>query len=241
MPIEPPSSAPRAREQLALDALDVRPVRHDEHRIAVERAPGSARGAARLCRRSPARRAASDPGRRPSIYRRPAVRRLSSVSARGPRSERASKRVRASGRWLTARLRLAAPPRGRVARHLAGAVVAEIRLLRAAAGVGVVQAKRRALSFADFTAAVVANENGLSRHWIALLERTWVRRRLSKTREEIHAASSRPANSPRTQQARAAHAPRDRDRYRARRRRANGAAENRRSFGRRDTARRRPG
>jgi hypothetical protein len=58
-----------------------------------------------------------------------------------------------------------------MAGHLTGAVVAEICLLRTAAGIGVVQPKRRALSFADFTAAVVANEHGLSRHQIALLNR----------------------------------------------------------------------
>jgi hypothetical protein len=58
-----------------------------------------------------------------------------------------------------------------MAGHLTGAVVAEICLLRTAAGIGVVQPKRRAFSFADFTPAVVANENGLSRHQIALLNR----------------------------------------------------------------------
>ena len=57
-----------------------------------------------------------------------------------------------------------------MAGHLAGAVVAEICLLRTAAGIGVVQAKRRAFSFTDFSPAVVANENGLSRHQIALLK-----------------------------------------------------------------------
>jgi hypothetical protein len=60
-----------------------------------------------------------------------------------------------------------------MAGHLASTVVAEICLLRTATGIGVVQPKGRAFSFADFTPAVVANENSLSRHQIALLEGKW--------------------------------------------------------------------
>jgi hypothetical protein len=55
----------------------------------------------------------------------------------------------------------AAAGRG-AARHPAGAVVAEICLLRAAAGVRIGQAQGRALSFTDFFAAIVANQNGLT-------------------------------------------------------------------------------
>jgi hypothetical protein len=62
-----------------------------------------------------------------------------------------------------------------VAGHLTGAVVTEIRLLRTAASIGVVQAHGRAFSFADLGATVVANEHGLSRHQIALLNRKSVR------------------------------------------------------------------
>jgi len=46
--------------------------------------------------------------------------------------------------------------------HSAGAVVAEIGLLRTASGVGEVQAHGRALSFADFPAAVVTDKHGLT-------------------------------------------------------------------------------
>jgi hypothetical protein len=46
--------------------------------------------------------------------------------------------------------------------HLTGAVVAEISLLGAAAGVRKRQSQRRALSFTDFFTTVVANENGLT-------------------------------------------------------------------------------
>jgi hypothetical protein len=49
-----------------------------------------------------------------------------------------------------------------VAGHLAGTVVAEVRLLGAATRVGIGQPQRRALSFTDFLAAIVANENGLT-------------------------------------------------------------------------------
>ena len=59
MPIDPPRSAGAAQE-LALDALDVRPVRHDQNRLARRARPGSARAGARPCRRWPARPAGSE-------------------------------------------------------------------------------------------------------------------------------------------------------------------------------------
>ena len=59
-------------------------------------------------------------------------------------------------------LRAAASPCRCVARRLAGAGVAEVSLLRTATSVGVRQAERGALSFADFLATVVANENCLA-------------------------------------------------------------------------------
>jgi hypothetical protein len=51
-----------------------------------------------------------------------------------------------------------------VARHSACAVVAEIGLLRASAGIGEVEAHHRAFSFGYFLAAVVAHQNRLSGH-----------------------------------------------------------------------------
>jgi hypothetical protein len=46
--------------------------------------------------------------------------------------------------------------------HLSGAIVAEISLFGAATGVGIRQPHGRAFSLADFLAAAVADENGLS-------------------------------------------------------------------------------
>src|SRR5439155_14241383 len=67
-----------------------------------------------------------------------------------------------------------APPAGGWdARHLAGAVVAEVGLLRAAARVGVGDAHHGALCFVDFLAAVVANEHGLSCHEFLLQGENW--------------------------------------------------------------------
>src|SRR5205823_4068555 len=56
------------------------------------------------------------------------------------------------------RFRPAAAPRHRLPGQLPRAVVAKIGLLRAASGVGKVEAHRRALSLADFAVAVVADE-----------------------------------------------------------------------------------
>src|SRR4029077_3924227 len=52
------------------------------------------------------------------------------------------------------------------------AVVAEIGLLRAAAGIRVVQAHGRALAFGHFLAAVVTDEHRLAGHRILLLVRS---------------------------------------------------------------------
>ena len=49
-----------------------------------------------------------------------------------------------------------------MAGHMAGAIVTEVRLLRATAGVREVQSHGRAFSFADFPAAAVAHEDCLT-------------------------------------------------------------------------------
>src|SRR5215211_2865741 len=59
-------------------------------------------------------------------------------------------------------LRAAASARCRAAGHVGGAVIAEVCLLRAAAGVRICQAQRGALSLADFLTAVVAYEHSLA-------------------------------------------------------------------------------
>jgi hypothetical protein len=59
-------------------------------------------------------------------------------------------------------LRPAAAPRDGLAGELPGTVVAEIGLLGAAAGVSEVEAHRRAFSFLNFPAAVVADEHCLA-------------------------------------------------------------------------------
>src|ERR1041384_746534 len=71
-------------------------------------------------------------------------------------------------------LRPAAAAGDGLARQLPRAVVAEIGLLRAAAGVGEVEAHRRAFSLLNFAPAVVADEHGLACQ-IALLGRSRAR------------------------------------------------------------------
>ena len=155
--------AARPREQLALDAVDVRPVRHDQHRIVVRGAPDSAPGGARPCPRWRAPRSAraapthGSPGRGRLLD---APRRIAGKWGKA----RGGGRCRRRGRRV--RRRTSAGGRGvrPAARHLAGAVVAEIGLLGAATRVGIGQTQRRALRVADLLAAVVANEHGLSSH-----------------------------------------------------------------------------
>jgi hypothetical protein len=48
--------------------------------------------------------------------------------------------------------------------HPAGAVVAEVGLLCTTARIGIVDPHRRAFTFVNFLAAVVAYENGLTSH-----------------------------------------------------------------------------
>src|SRR5438067_11669558 len=60
------------------------------------------------------------------------------------------------------RLRPPAAPRDRVTGQFAGAVVAQIGLLRAAPRIGIGQTQRRTFVVADFLAAVVADEHSLT-------------------------------------------------------------------------------
>ena len=148
-----------------------RPVRRPTRSARSGQAPapdrrGNDRGAARLCRRSPARPATS----RPSTHTSPALRRF---CLRGRRRNR--ERARKTGAELgdgtnpSPRLRsgcyglgLATAASGRAPGHARRARIAEICFFCAAPSIGKGQAHRRALSFVHFPAALVTDENGLS-------------------------------------------------------------------------------
>jgi hypothetical protein len=84
-------------------------------------------------------------------------------------------------------------------RHVAGAVVTEISLLGAAAGVRKREPQRCALSFTDFLTAVVADENGLTGQGGASFYRK-IAADLSEIARGILCSSARFANAPRTKQ-----------------------------------------
>ena len=132
--------------------------------------------------------------------------------------------------------RATAATRGGLARHLPRAVVAQVGGLGAAACVGKGDAQRRALVFADFLTAIVADENGSPGQCPTLLRRndpatsleTITQRRATTEFATSGAASTWPV-PPRSGP------------HRARRRHANGARGNPRSSSRRDTGRPRRG
>jgi hypothetical protein len=134
-------------------------------------------------------------------------------------------------------LRSPAPSSGGAAGHLAGAVVAEVGLLRAAAGVGIRQAKGCAFAFTDFRTAAVAHEHCLPGHVfsscgglaLANPNQEW---RSQSMQLQAHAEFATIAA------ARVVPAPHVRARYRGPRRPANAGGGNRRAFGRPGTARR---
>jgi hypothetical protein len=84
--------------------------------------------------------------------------------------------------------------------HLARAIVAEVSLFRATPGIRVVQSESRAFAFADFAAAVVANENCLSCHLICPPRKRIRLHEAYRKAEGNSGGNSRPSNSPRTQQ-----------------------------------------
>ncbi len=130
-----------AREQFALNALDIRSVRHDEHGLPLESGEITVEQRLDLARvRRP-----SDQAER----HRPIVEAV---------SDSLDSTLCGGG------LRLAAATRDGAAGHRAGAVVAEVGLLRAAARVRERHAEHRAFPLLDFLAAVVANENGFPCH-----------------------------------------------------------------------------
>ena len=132
-------------QELPLGAVDVRPVRHDQERIGVERtqiALEQARdlaGVGRTCEHAQSHRPILVPGHDGS----------------GAREERGRPRpvLRHCG------LRAAAASGYRMAGDLPGAVVAEIGLLRATTSICEVEPHRSAFSFADFHPALIANEH----------------------------------------------------------------------------------
>jgi hypothetical protein len=164
-----------ASEELPFGPVDVRPVRHDENWIPVEygqvpvEQPLDFAGIRRPNEERQGHRPIVDlPSDDPSA-RFPQAERKAAEPPNPPRSQRP---------WLGARPLAMAPADTDVLRgygfgsaasagdgstgHLTGAVVAEISLLGAAAGVRKRQSQRRALSFTDFLTTVVANENGLT-------------------------------------------------------------------------------
>ena len=128
----------------------------------------TAPGAAKPSPRSRGRRAGSDPQ---PTHRRARSRRL---RTRLPAKcvKRRAGRGPPVGSACRGRLRPTAAPGRRLARHLPGAGVAQVGLLRAAARVVEVDAHHGALRLVDFVAAVVANEHGLSRQ-VFLLDQRW--------------------------------------------------------------------
>ena len=119
VPISPAEQAARAREQVALDAVDVRPVRHDQKRLVVEArqiALQQERDLARVCR--PREEATVPPSHRRVAAGR--VRAARTTVFRSYAADRFGRRPR----------RAAARPGSRP-----GAVVAEVGDLRAAARV----------------------------------------------------------------------------------------------------------
>ena len=151
VPIVAAEEAAAAREQVPLDAVDVRRVRHDQCRFVGE-----------------ARQIALEKQRDLARVRRPCEQGEShlpivGLSSDGQAGEIGANREnpRPAGSDLAGGggLRPPAPASGRAARHLARAVVAEIGNLRPAAGVDVGDAQRRAARLVDFVAAVVADKN----------------------------------------------------------------------------------
>ncbi len=140
------------RQEVTLDPVDVRPVGHDEHWVALQRIQipleqqrdlAGVRRPNGECEPHPAIVVRASDGFPPGARRRP---------------ERAD--------FLRGRCRLrpAAAAGDSLAGHLAGAVVAQIGLLRATPCVRIAHAQHGPLAFTDFLAAVVANQHGLSRH-----------------------------------------------------------------------------
>ncbi len=139
-----------ARDEIPLDALNLRPVRDDEHglprdvgRIAVEQESDLA-----------------------------GVRRPREQCQRHATQSRAEAR-RLMEAWLLRRggLRPAAAARDRAAGLLAGTAVAEIGLARASSGIGVGDPHRRALLLLHLCSTHVAHENRLSSHYRLLFRR----------------------------------------------------------------------
>ena len=150
-PDRPAKKGGATRQQIVLDPVDVRPVRNNQKRVSVEgfeiaieqtRDFARVRGA-----HQESQRHLLDSRRLPGGPRPPGSALVEPVF--GEKSLRGG-------------LRPAAAASGGPARHLARAVVAEIRGLGAPARVRVRHPHSGALALADFLAAVVAHENGFS-------------------------------------------------------------------------------
>jgi hypothetical protein len=87
------------------------------------------------------------------------------------------------------RLRPAPAARDRGAGHLRGAVVAEIGLLRAAAGIREVDAHHGATTFGNFLRTIVTNKTGHPGQWISSSKRIDDTFELTAKGTEIYAAA----------------------------------------------------
>src|SRR5581483_4014682 len=159
-------------QQVALDPVDVRPVRHDQERLVVqagEIALEEQRDLARMrgpCDEAQPHRAMvvlSEDGIRPRTGAKACFERTSSRA-----------RPRRAPELDGGAFRPAAAARRCASGHLAGAVVAEIRDPRTAARVGNRDAHRGTLVLADFLVAVIADKNGSPGHVFSSLK-GWLR------------------------------------------------------------------
>jgi len=145
----------------AFDGVDVAAIRHHEEWIAIEgvkvavEKPGHLAGI----------RGADEERQRHSLHCRSRPGRILTAAAKKNRGKSevfaAADRAAVATRLRRLDARTAAPPSGGAPGHLAGAVVAEVRLLRPASRIRERHAENGALPLADFLLAIVTNEYGL--------------------------------------------------------------------------------
>ena len=147
----------RALQQIALDSVDVRAIRHDQNRVLVERgqiAVEKGRHLARVGR-------AGEKRQRHAAILVPGPDSSWTWNGVKPWKMRKKSRPAADEGLRCGRPRTTAAASGRMAGHVGRAGVAQISLLRAATSICIRQTQRRALPFSDFLAAVVTDKDRL--------------------------------------------------------------------------------
>ena len=147
----------RALQQIALDSVDVRAIRHDQNRVLVERgqiAVEKGRHLARVGR-------AGEKRQRHAAILVPGPDSSWTWNGVKPWKMREKSRPAADEGLRCGRPRTTAAASGRMAGHVGRAGVAQISLLRAATSICIRQTQRRALPFSDFLAAVVTDKDRL--------------------------------------------------------------------------------